>query len=77
MKREYIREGFPNITKTTAETFRKSDGKVLGVWVTFRRGGGDFPTIIGHPSGFGCREINKEKGVKVDIIDDIFTYNKI
>lgn len=47
----------PYVRRTEYITFRKSDKKELGKWVTYSRRGGDAPTGISHPSSFSCSDI--------------------
>jgi len=47
----------PEVIKSEFVVYRKYDGKKFGEMATYTRSGGDFPTIIGHPSGFSCRDI--------------------
>ncbi|MBV1928027.1 MAG: hypothetical protein KUG81_00730 [Gammaproteobacteria bacterium] len=65
-----IRSFNPNITKYEGVIYRNDDKKELGKMVTYYRSGGDFPTIIGHPSGFSCRDI---PGFKLNIEQQIFS----
>lgn len=50
-------------------TYRKSDNLTLGKYITFTRRGGDFPTIVVHPSSFSCRDI---EGFETDVLKKIF-----
>lgn len=69
-----IRKSGPRVFQRTTRVFRKYDEKVLGQSISFRRSGGDFPTIIGHPSGFGCKEYDRSR---VDILKAIFHFEGV
>jgi len=47
----------PEVWRSEYITYRKSDEKILGKWVTYTRRGGDVPTGISHPSSFSCTDI--------------------
>lgn len=59
----------PIVSKSEFITYRKSDDKKLGKWVTYSRGGGDFPTGL-HHSHFGCVDII---GFKTSSAKEIFS----
>lgn len=60
----------PEVIKSEFVVYRKYDGKKFGKMITYTRSGGDFPTIIGHPSGFSCRDI---PGFKLNLEQQIFS----
>jgi hypothetical protein len=66
-----IKSGSPTIQRSEYTAYKKVDGKELGKWVIYSRGGGDFPTIISSPSGFSCRDIPE---FERDMIEQIFNY---
>ncbi len=51
-----IQKSNPLVVRSEYVTYRKSDGKPLGKWVTYSRVGGDFPTGF-HHSSFSCRDV--------------------
>ena len=53
-EKTYIRKRYPEVSRNVTTIFRVSDKKVLGKSIHYHRGGGDFPTIISHPSGYSC-----------------------
>ena len=59
----------PNVYKRVISIYRKSDKKVLGKMTIYHRSGGDFPTIISHPSGFGCKDL---PNFELDVVRKIF-----
>lgn len=65
-----LHESNPEVWRTEYTTYRKSDKKELGKWVTYSRRGGDMPTGISHPSSFSCGDIS---GFKSDVIEQIFS----
>lgn len=44
----------PKVWSDEVNVIKKQDGKIIASYKMFSRVGGDFPTIIGHPSYFGC-----------------------
>ncbi len=65
-----INEKNPYVRRSEYITYRKSDEKELGKWVTYSRRGGDLPTGF-HPSSFGCNDVpNFER----NITNKIFSY---
>jgi hypothetical protein len=70
-KTEYIlmRESNPKLSKSHSWIYRKKDKKVMGEFVSYGRSGGDFPTIIQHPSSFSCADV---VGIELDIEKQIF-----
>lgn len=65
-----INETNPYVRRSEYITYRKSDKKELGKWITYSRRGGDLP-IGFHPSSFSCSDIpNFEK----NITKKIFSY---
>lgn len=65
-----LRKYTPNITRSESIVYRKNDRRKFGKFVTYSRSGGDFPTIIAHPSGFGCRDM---PGIELNIEKKIFS----
>jgi hypothetical protein len=53
-----IHESNPYVWRSEYNTYRKSDGKILGKWVVYVRRGGDFPSGIVHASSFSCTDVN-------------------
>jgi hypothetical protein len=70
-KTNVLRKNDPYIRRTEYIVYRKTDKKELGKWVTYSRRGGDFPTVISHPSSFGCRNI---PGFPTNMTAQIFIY---
>jgi hypothetical protein len=70
-KTEYtlMREANPKVGKSHSWIYRRTDKKVLGENVSYGRSGGDFPTIIQHPSSFSCADV---AGIELDIEKQIF-----
>lgn len=58
----------PRVVKSEYITYRKSDEKILGKFVTYSRVGGDFPTGF-HRSSFSCADMI---GFKTNTIKEIF-----
>lgn len=54
-----LREWQPRITRREQQIKRRLDGKVIGKIVSYSRVGGDFPTVIGHPTSFSCPEYKR------------------
>ena len=69
VEKEIIRKSNPSVYHRQATVYRKSDGKKFGKVVNYHRGGGDFPTVISHPSGFDC----KDMGIKLNVEQQIFS----
>lgn len=67
-EKEIIHKSNPSVYRWEATIYRKSDKKIFGKVVSYHRGGGDFPTIISHPSGFDCKDMN----IKLNIEEEIF-----
>jgi hypothetical protein len=53
--RTRLREGNPSVVRYEQEIVRRGDQRVVGVAVSYARGGGDFPGVD-HPSTFWCPE---------------------
>lgn len=51
-----LREWAPRVIRWESSVKRRSDGKVIGMLVTYIRSGGDFPLSFGHPTSFICPE---------------------
>ncbi len=66
--KKVIRESNPSVYRWEGVIYRKLDNKVFGKVISYHRGGGDFPTIISHPSGFDCKDMN----IRLDIEKQIF-----
>ena len=68
-KREtvYLKQGNPEISRMHDQVIRRSDGKLLGESVFYRRGGGDLPGPW-HGSSFMCPVLS----VKTDVLRQIF-----
>lgn len=49
-----LNEGEPQVTRVQWTVLRRADGAVVARWITYGRTGGDFPTVIAHPSGYSC-----------------------
>lgn len=64
----YMKKSYPSVYRWEARVYRKKDKVVVGYVINYLRGGGDFPTIISHPSGFDCKNVN----IKLDIEKQIF-----
>ena len=71
-KREttYYRQGNPDFFRLYTQVLRRSDGKLLGESVFYKRGGGDLPGPW-HGTSFMCPELN----VKTDVLRQIFLIN--
>jgi len=63
-EKEIINKSNPSVYRWEATIYDKSNNKAYGKVVSYHRGGGDFPTIIGHPSGFDCKDIGIELGLR-------------
>ena len=66
-----IKKSNPLVVRSEYVTYRKSDEKQLGKWVTYWRSGGDFPTGF-HPSSFSCGQISgfkRSAGKEIFIIE--------
>lgn len=72
-KKQLIREKNPSVYRWVGSVYRVSDKKVLGKVVSYHRGGGDFPTIISHSTGFDCKDIN----IKLDVEQQIFSVKEM
>lgn len=68
--RTKIHYSSPSVWRSEYTTYRKSDGKTLGVWVTYTRHGGDIPTGIIHDSSFSCMDTT---GFESNPISKIFS----
>lgn len=55
-KVDYIRKRNPAVIRSEKFIKRQTDGKILGRSIYYSRRQGDFPSIIGHSSSFGCPE---------------------
>lgn len=68
-KREtfYYKQGNPDLFRLYTQVFRRSDGKLLGESVFYKRGGGDLPGPW-HGTSFMCPELS----VKTDVLRQIF-----
>lgn len=71
-KREtyYYKQGNPDLFRLHTQIFRRSDGKLLGESVFYKRGGGDIPGPW-HGSSYMCPELS----VRTDILRQIFVVN--
>jgi hypothetical protein len=69
-KTVYHKQGNPDLFRMHTQVIRRSDGKLLGESVFYKRGGGDLPGPW-HGSSFMCPEL----GVKADILRQIFESN--
>ena len=69
---QVLRDGYLRVYKYNLKIARRSDGKVLGMKISYGRGGGDFPTVIGHPSSFSCAKI---PGFESNLTGKIFSVN--
>ena len=71
-KREtyYYKQGNPDLFRLHTQIFRRSDGKLLGESVFYKRGGGDIPGPW-HGTSYMCPELS----VKTDILRQIFVVN--
>jgi len=68
-EKEIIHKSNPRVYRWESAVYRKLDRKILGKVISYHRGGGDLPTIIGHPSGFDCKDMN----IKLDVEKKIFS----
>ena len=55
IRRTRLREYNPSVVRYEQEIVRRADQRVVGVAVSYARGGGDFP-VFDHPSTFWCPE---------------------
>jgi hypothetical protein len=55
IRRTRLREHNPSVLRYEQEIVRRADQRVVGVAVSYARGGGDFP-VFDHPSTFWCPE---------------------
>lgn len=72
-KREtlFYKQGNPDFFRLHTQVIRRSDSKLLGESVFYKRGGGDLPGPW-HGTSLICPEI----GVKTDVLRQIFEINK-
>ncbi|MHB8149276.1 MAG: hypothetical protein ACYDIB_03865 [Desulfobulbia bacterium] len=56
----YYRVGNPQMTRSQTRIIRRSDGKVLGEYIHYGRGGGGLPGPW-HGTSFSCRDLAKVK----------------
>jgi len=63
-----LRKKNPTVRRYDSEVVRVEDEKVLGKKTSFSRIGGDFPTVIGHPSSYSCSDV---KGFKNDLFNSV------
>jgi len=54
MNQIIIRESQPRVRRSEKIVKRTADGEVIGKIISYHRVGGDFPTIIGHPTYYRC-----------------------
>jgi len=66
-KLRYYRKGNPSFYRSHTRIYRKSDGRLLGESVFYKRGGGDLPGPW-HGSSFMCPELS----IKNDVLRQIF-----
>jgi len=59
----------PKVWKGGQEIIRKSDGKVLGVQVSYGRRGGDVTTGVSEPSHYECNQID---GINLSLTKSVF-----
>lgn len=62
----YYRKSSPQVARTVARVIRRSDGKVLGEYIHYGRGGGDMPGPW-HGSSFLCPDPTKSTGFETKI----------
>jgi len=65
-----INHSNPEVRRTEYITYRKSDKKELGKWITYSRRGGDIPNGISADSHFGCKDV---PGFQSNAIEQIFS----
>ena len=53
-KSTYLHRSNPEVRRTEVKIIRKQDENVIARYAMYSRVGGDFPTIIGHPTYFSC-----------------------
>lgn len=72
-KREtfYYKQGNPDLFRLSTQVSRRSDGKLLGESVFYKRGGGDLPGPW-HGTSFMCPELS----IKADVLRQIFVINR-
>lgn len=63
----YFRKGNPDMFRMHTKVIRRSDGKLLGESVFYKRGGGDMPGPW-HGSSFMCPELS----VSNDVLRQVF-----
>lgn len=63
----YFRKGDPDIFRMHTQVIRRSDGKLLGESVFYKRGGGDLPGPW-HGSSFMCPELSVANDVLRQVI---------
>lgn len=63
-EKEVIRNKNPKVYKNIYAIFRDKDKTVVSKIYSYSRVGGDFPTILGHSTSYGCpsSEERKERG---------------
>ena len=58
-KSTYLHRSDPEVRRTEVHVIRRKDKKVIANYAMYSRVGGDFPTIIGHPTYFSCPDTVK------------------
>jgi hypothetical protein len=72
IRRTVLRESNPSVVRYEQEIVRRVDQRVVGLAISYGRGGGDFPSFA-HPSSLHCPEYRKiDEGIhQVYKIEDV------
>lgn len=62
----YFRSSNPQVARTVIQFIRRSDGNVVGEYISYGRGGGDLPGPW-HGSSYLCPDPTKAPGVELQI----------
>lgn len=63
---QYFRSSNPQVARAVVRFIRRSDGKVLGEYINYGRGGGDLPGPW-HGSSYLCPDPTKSLGIELKI----------
>ena len=62
----YYHKDDPQVTRSQTRIVQRSDGKVLGEYIDYGRGGGDLPGPW-HGSSFSCSDIKRPSNIETSI----------
>jgi hypothetical protein len=66
LEKQIIREKDPEVFRSLATVYRRSDGEIIGATVNYFRDGGNFAFF--RAPGYSCRDL----GIRIDVMDQIF-----